>query len=199
MFKNLIIATAVAATLGTAGVASADGNHRHNPHDDGYRHHHAPAKPWAHNRHQETVVKASVNRRVRNDVLPLFRMTGLKKDYRGQKLEEVVVRVRPHRSHGSVRLVVNGKVVDSRRIGHDHVIRLDPRRADVIGKEIRTLQLAVRGKVDIKSVNIRVSERNTFTKHHKRNGHWTNAGQVNEAIAEQIARLILSEIDFGRY
>lgn len=196
MFKKFMIAAAVTATLGSAGIASADAWHHPGQHGLERAAH---AKKWAYAPARDTIVRTELNRRVRNDTLPLFRMTGLHRDYRGYSVEDIIIKVRPHRSHGALRLVVNGRVVDSARVGDDHIVRLDTRRADVIGAEIKSLQLDVDGRVDIRTIDIRLKDRLAHNERGRHDGGWSRVHNMNESTADIIARVILSEFDLSRY
>lgn len=111
------------------------------------------------NRHvkRDLVLERRINQRVRNETISLRRLMGIGKNYRGHRIESVVVTLAPRRTHGRVALMVNGHSVDRERLGERRVIRLDPGNRAIVGKTVRSLNLNVRGKATIKSVKVRLS------------------------------------------
>jgi hypothetical protein len=206
MFKPLLSAAAFAVALGAAqtapsGTALADAAWHGQPplqtqtapaawngwsdRDRGDRHAHRGVR-------DRTVLERTYNARLRNESLGLLRGSGLKRDYRGYRIDAVVVTLRPHKSRGRLGLIVNGYKVDAARIGDKRRIRLEPGRADVLGRELRSLRLDVRGRAFVKDVTIKLSRR----VHSRAKGR---PGFVYENVgadaARVIARAILAQIE----
>ncbi|MCP5366831.1 MAG: hypothetical protein H6907_03300 [Hyphomicrobiales bacterium] len=165
MLKKTLIATVLASAtaLAVAAPAQADGVSWHwnenglrvttwdndrDRHDDRRVVHRAP---------RQQVLSARVDRRVVNGTLPLRQILGIGANYRGYRVEAVTVTLNPRNSHGTLRLMVDGRVAD-RHVGlNQRVITLYPRRDDVIGREVGSLALDVNGKAYVHSVNVRLS------------------------------------------
>ena len=112
-----------------------------------------------HNRYKYAVtsrqtLSIDLKQQVRNDTLPLRRMFGLDRSYRGRKLEKVIVHLQPHRTKGKLKLLVNGRAVDRELAMRDRTIELDPRRDLALLDDIRSLQLHVDGKVLIRRIEL---------------------------------------------
>ncbi len=103
------------------------------------------------------VLKKRIGRRVKNTALPLRRMFDLGRDYAGYRVSAVIVKLRSVKHRGRVKLLVNGRAVDGqvvRRAGIIH-LRLDDKR--IIGRDLGSLQLDVRGKMFVKSIKIKMT------------------------------------------
>jgi|GEM_PF-1763921 len=201
MLKKLLIATALIGFIGAAPTAQADAPRAHTN-----LHAHSTHNTWGSDRdytnrkarHHE-VIERTFNQRIRNAGLPLLKRSGLKQDYRGYRIDAVVVTVRPGPSKGRIGLVINGKRVDAERLGDKRVIRLRPGDVDVLGRDLRSMRLDVRGRAFVKDVKIKMSKR-AYSKN-DRNGRKTNGfiySNVNQQTARLLARAILAQIQNGQ-
>lgn len=144
------------------------------------------------------VLERTFNTRLRNETLGLLRGSGLKRDYRGYRVDAVIITLRPHKSRGRIGLVVNGYKVDAARIGDRRTIRLEPGHTDVLGRELRSLRLDVNGRAFVKDVRIKLSR----PVHSRAKG---GQGFVHENVSAEAARLIARAIlaqiegDHGQY
>lgn len=203
MSKRLVAATAAilvgSLALGTAARADDEGRFHH-------RHHHEDCRAYVvdtlarhghragegHRRHvrwapaRREVLEQRLRRRVVNDEVPLRRLFGLDGDYAGSRVDTVVVHVRPKDSRGRVKLLANGAVVDRKRAGDGRTIRLHPDDERVLGHDLRSLRLAVRGQVFIRDIEVHLTRLPGLRTERARYHH-----------AEELARLILG--GFGGY
>lgn len=200
MRKLTLAATALAMILGVgASAASADERRswtsRH--HD---RQTERPAKVRRHAPATE-VVRVGVHRRYFDESIPLRRLLGLDREYRGYRIQSVTVKVRPHRSRARLALVANGRVVDRARARHARRIELRPDDDRTLGRDLNRLQLSVRGRAYIDSIQVKLRA----PRHHqrRRNVHRTSHDHRTHGpdLAAQVMRIILNEIEVadGRY
>ncbi len=198
MRKLAMATTAVAMILGLgAGAASAD-------EDRGWRKqsNHETASHRA-DRHADArrdgpnveVVRVGVHRRYFDEYIPLRRLLGLGRDYRGYRIQSVTVKVRPHKSRGRLALLANGYVVDRARAGHARRIELIPNGDRTLGRDLNRLQLAVRGRAFIDSIQVKLRP----PRHHRRGRNVYHTSHDHRAenpdLAAQVVRIILGQIE----
>lgn len=94
-----------------------------------------------------------INRRVSNETLALRQLAGIGENYRGYTVESVIVEVRRSGPQAEVSLLSDGREEDT-AYSPQGPVQLRPRYRAVIGEDIRTLQLAVRGNAQIESITI---------------------------------------------
>jgi hypothetical protein len=194
MRKLTIAATAIAMILGVgAGAAAADESRtwttRHNDRQT--------ERPATVRRHAPAtqVVRVGVHRRYFDESIPLRRLLSLDRDYRGHRIRSVTVKVRPHRTRARLALVANGRVVDRARAGNGRRIelRLDDDRT--LGRDLNRLQLAVRGRVYIDSIQVKL--RAPRHDRRRRNVHRTSHDHRTRTpdLTERVVRIILDQIE----
>lgn len=105
---------------------------------------------------RDIVLHTRVHRAVQSDRIPLRRLLGLDRHHNGYRVESVTVTTRKRGGFGRINLLVNGRRVDSEFIRGVRTVSLEPKRFDVIGREIRSLALEVRGRAFIKDVRIKL-------------------------------------------
>lgn len=98
-----------------------------------------------------------LNRRISNETLPLRQLAGIGENYRGYVVHSVVVETRRGLGQAELSLLADGREED-RAYASQGIIELVPRYATVIGQDIRSLQLAVRGSVNIDSITVNLIE-----------------------------------------
>lgn len=202
MRKLAIATTAVALILGLgAGTASADERHgwksqtnqqiaRHQTDRRGEVRRRGPATE---------VVRVGVHRRFSDERIPLRRLLNLDRDYRGYRIQSVTVKVRPNRTRARLALLANGQVVDRARASHTRRIELTPSDDRTLGRDLNRLQLAVRGRAYIDSIQVKLQ-----APRHDRRGrrvHRTTHDTRTPDVAEQVVRIILGQMEIadGRY
>lgn len=115
------------------------------------------SQPQRHGRQDDSIRKTiRVHQPIVNGRVPLRQWAGLDGRYRGYRVTNVIVNTRPNAGRGVVRLVADGQVVDRARNRHAARIHLDPGRRDVIGQDFRALQLDVRGRVFVRSIELQL-------------------------------------------
>lgn len=200
MRKLAIATTAVAMILGLgATAASADqyrgwysrnNDHRTEQRVEGRRH--GPAI--------ETV-RIGVHRRYFDENIPLRRLLGLDRNYRGYSIQSVTVKVRPHKTRARLALLANGRVVDRVRARDARRIVLRPDDQRTLGRDLNRLQLAVRGRAFIDSIQVKL--RAPRHDHRRRFVHRTTDDRRAKTpdLAEAVVRIILGQIEVadGRY
>lgn len=200
MRKLAIAAAATGMILGLGtGVATAHDN------DRGVRPHYHSQSERRHDirRHAPNteIVRVGVHRRYFDERIPLRRLLGLDREYRGYKVQSVTVKVRPHRTRARLALLANGHVVDRARARHDRHIELTPDDDRTLGRDLNRLQLAVRGRAYIDS--IQVTLRAPRHDRGRRPVYRTGGGDRHHTpdLAEQVVRIILDQIEVadGRY
>jgi hypothetical protein len=200
MMRKLAIATAaVALILGLgAGTASADERSGYK-----FQSHYQPQRP-AIVRHRGPaieIVRVGVHRRYANEAIPLRRLLRLDRDYRGYRIQSVTVTVRPNRTRARLALIANGQVVDRARAWRTRRIELTPSGGRTLGRDLNRLQLAVRGRAYIESIEVKLR-----ASRHDRRGRRVFRTSHDRRVAtpdltEQVVRLILGRIELagGRY
>jgi|GEM_PF-3075043 len=162
MLKRFIAASVVTAAIAMSGTTAV---HADRGQDDNYRY-----NTWSieddhrgdrYNRHnaskshsRKTVVKRKIHRRVIDEALPLRRLLDLDRSYTGYRVKSVAIKIRPYRSYGRVKLLVNGHAVDRQRIDDEKWITLRTDNDKTIGRDLRSLKLGVRGKLYIKDIQV---------------------------------------------
>ncbi len=200
MRKLTIAATAIAMILGLgASAASADGNRGwKSRHWD--RHTERPANVRRHAPATE-VVRVGVHRRYFDEYIPLRRLLGLDRDYRGYRIQSVTVKVRPHRTRARLALLADGRVVDRARARDARRIELRPDDDRTLGHDLNRLQLAVRGRAYIDSIQVKLrAPRHDHGRRPVQRASHDHRTQTPE-LAEQVVRIILDQIEVadGRY
>lgn len=205
MLKTILTAAAFVGIMGIAQTALAD--------DDRYDWYETPpqqsydsrdtTRDWYDDRDSHRhyghrgvrnteVLERTFNTRVRNESIGLLRGSGLKRDYRGYRVEAVIVTLRPHKSRGRIGLLVNGYRVDAARMGGERRIRLDTGKLDLLGREIKRLRLDVKGRAFIKDVKIKLSHPG-YARGKGRPGFVYD--NVSLTSAKLLARAILAQIN----
>jgi len=203
MRKLAIATTAVAMILGMgAGAASADERHGWNPQTQNQTAHNQTAPQQMQRRGDARryapaieTVRVGVHRGYIDEAIPLRRLLGLDGEYRGYSIQSVTVKVRPHRTRARLALLANGQVVDRARARDARRIVLSPDGDRTLGRDLNRLQLAVRGRVFIDSIQV-----NLRPPRHERRGRGvyrtsTDHRTQNSDLAEQVVRIILGQIE----
>ena len=202
MRKLAIATTAIAMILG-AGAASADQDRDRRVQSNQQTAHHQVDRRSAARRHapQVEIVKVGLHRRYFDQTIPLRRLLNLDRDYRGYRIQSVIVKVRPHKSRGRLALVANGQIVNRARAGNFRRIELTPDGDRTLGRDLNRLQLLVRGRAYIDSIQVKLRA----PRHVRQvpNVHSTSNvdDNRNPELAEAIVRIILGQIEVadGRY
>jgi len=211
MLKRIIAASVITTGLSLAALGEVNADNRDddsyrysawsmdNDHrDDRYNKHHASKK-----KSSKMIVERKIHRRVVDDTLPIRRLLDLDGSYKGYKVKSVAVKIRPNRSYGRVKLLVNGQVVDRERIDNDNWITLRTDDDKTIGRDLKSLQLDVRGKLYIKDIKVTLkrpvsSRRHTNVNHQHRDDvppkvTVIKTRQVDDPV-ERLIRLILRDM-----
>jgi len=147
------------------------------------------------------IVRVDVHRRYFDEKIPLRRLLGLDRDYRGYRIKSVTVKVRPNRTRARLALIANGQVVDRARASHTRRIELTLRGERTLGRDLNRLQLAVRGRAYIESIQVKLRA----PRHDRRGRRFYRTSYDPRTrtpdVTEQIVRIIFSQIDLsgGRY
>lgn len=105
--------------------------------------------------------EAFLNRIVRHEVLSLRRLADIDRHYRGYRVDRVHVILRPHRfNQATLELILDRRVEDSRTIYNESSVLLYSRGYNVIGEDVNSIQLGVRGEAFIERVIIEMSPAN---------------------------------------
>lgn len=181
MLNRILAATVFTATLAIAGISSANADEQST-----YNHNSRSSAPYqtAHSddghgfkkQSNRIVISRKLNRRVVNDTLPVRKLLDLDRSYRGYRVKTVRVKVKPHRSHGRIKLLVNGHTVDRDRIDENKWITLRTDGDKTIGRDLRSLKLRIRGKALIKNVEVTLAKPRR-PRHHAAAGR---AGAAND-------------------
>ena len=200
MRRLAMATTAVAMILGLgAGTASADSNRgwksRHHDHRTEQR-----IDARRHARDTE-IVRVGVHRRYFDTTIPLRRLLGLGRDYRGYRIQSVTVKVRPHRTRARLALLANGHVVDRARARHSRRIELRPDHDRTLGRDLGRLQLYVHGRAYIDSIQVKLRAPRHHRRPHKVHRTTHDHRVKGPDLAEQVVRIILGQIEVadGRY
>lgn len=98
-----------------------------------------------------------LNRRIQNETLDLRYLAGISEQYRGYTVESVSVDVQRSGPYAEVALLADGRTEEAAYSPQGR-IDLRPRFGSVLGRDIRSLQLAVRGNAFIGEVTIILTE-----------------------------------------
>lgn len=104
-----------------------------------------------------------LNRSVANETLPLRQLANIGPNYDGYTVESVVVDLRSSGYGASISLMADGRVEDA-AYSPQGSIALHPQFRAVLGQDIRTLQLDVRGFADIQSITVNLRDGNTYNR-----------------------------------
>lgn len=103
----------------------------------------------------DVIVKSvSLYRTVRNENLALRQLANIGTQYNGMTVESVTVLLQSP-ENAKLQLSVNGLVADVKRANSTYVV-LTPQREDVLGREVSSLKLQVRGQARINTIEIRL-------------------------------------------
>lgn len=102
-----------------------------------------------------------LNRRISNETLALRQLAGIGENYRGYKVDSVVVEVRRSGPRAELSLLVDGRLEES-AFSPQGYLQLRPRFGAVIGQDIRALQLEVRGHAEVGAITINLIEGNSY-------------------------------------
>jgi hypothetical protein len=206
MMRKLAIATtAVALILGLgASAASADERHgwksptnRQTVHEQTTRHQWDRRGEVRRRGPATEVVRVGVHRRFFDERIPLRRLLNLDRDYRGYRIQSVTVKVRPNRTRARLALLANGQVVDRARASHTRRIELTPSGERTLGRDLNRLQLAVRGRAYIDSIQVKLQA----PRHDRRGRGVYRTSHDPRArtpdVTEQVVRIILGQIDLA--
>lgn len=94
-----------------------------------------------------------LGRRVSNETLALRQLAGIGENYRGYTVQSVVVEIRRSGPQAEISLLADGREEDT-SYSPQGAIQLYPRYRAVIGEDIRSLQLSVRGTAEIASITV---------------------------------------------
>ena len=192
MFTKIFAAAAFAAALSAATIAP-DAQAAPWGNDNWQRHGDSHVSEVNHRRHK--TVKRTIDRRVKNTTLPLRRLLGLDRDFNGYRINAVVVEVRPVRKRSRVALLVNGHAVDGEVVRGRETVRLRLDDDRIIGRDLKSLKLDVRGKVYIRDIKVKMT-RVPPRRHTQRDDvRDQDRHQVDARAIERIARLILRQIN----
>ena len=200
MRKLTIAATVTAIMLGLgANAALAGGNRSWNsPSHDRHTERRTEVRRHA---PEVEVVRVGVHRRYVHEQIPLRRLLGLDRNYRGYRIQSVTVKVRPNRTRARLALLADGHVVDRARARHTRHVELRPDDNRTLGRDLNRLQLAVRGSAYIDSIQVKL--RAPRHDQRRRHVHQTTHDhrQQSPDLAEQVVRIILDQIEVadGRY
>lgn len=158
------------------------------PGDDGYQ----PGYPGpgrddfgnGYGRQEQKVIY--INRRVVDETLELRQLAGIGPNYRGFTVESVVVDIRGSGPRAEVSLLTDGRMEESAYSPQGRLI-LRPRFGAVLGQDIRTLQLGVRGMAFVDSITINLRE----------NGGGWGPGRPDRPGREQTVPLYVSRRMYG--
>jgi acetolactate synthase regulatory subunit len=128
----------------------------------------------------DVTLRRKLSRTYRFDLISLRRLMGINSDYRGYRVAAVTVTTKRHSKRVRLSLVVNGQRVDSKRLSDGRVVFLTPNHKDVIGNEIRTMELAVRGRAFIKDIKVQLKK--PARRRHWRNGTRFPRGYRHEPV-----------------
>ncbi len=193
MRKLAIAAAATAMMLGLgAGTASAHDDRNWQPNT---QHHWKRYEDVRRYPRATEVVRVGIHRRYFDEKIPLRRLLGLDRAYRGYKVQSVTIKVRPQRTRARLALLANGHVVDRARARHTRRIELTPDDERTLGRDLQRLQLAVRGRAYIDSIQVKLRAPRHDRK--RRPVHRTSHDHRHQTpdLAEQVVRIILDQIE----
>lgn len=180
MIKTVLSTLAIAGVL-TVADAATQASHAD---QRGYA---GPGHVWygdtaaRHGGAKRKTLKRHVSRVIRRDDVPLRRLFGLRDDYAGYGIETVTVKLKGKNNRGRLRLMVNGNAVDSHPVRGERVVRLQVPKRFVMGRNLRTLRLAVDGKAHIKDIKLRLRRAAPVrgVVHRERDDRWDRRDDVS--------------------
>ncbi len=98
-----------------------------------------------------------LNRQLFNETLSLRQLAGIGENYRGYTVESVIVEVQYSDYNSEIVLLADGRQEDS-SYSPQGSIQLRPRYRAVIGQDLRTLQLSIRGSASIGAITINLTQ-----------------------------------------
>lgn len=102
-----------------------------------------------------------LSRSVVNETLHLRQLAGIGPNYNGYTVESVVIDLRGSGYNSSLSLIADGRVEDTAYSPQGRVA-LHPRFRAILGQDIRTLQLDVRGLADIQSITVNLRDNSGY-------------------------------------
>lgn len=102
-----------------------------------------------------------LNRRVSHETLALRNLAGIGEEYRGYLVDSVEVEVTRSGPQAELSLLTDGRAEETVYSPQGPVL-LRPRYRAVLGEDIRTLQLEVRGNAQIGSITINLREQDSY-------------------------------------
>lgn len=115
-----------------------------------------PGNGGGYNNQEQRVIQ--VRRRIMNEQLPLLQLAGIDRRYDGYTVQSITVYSSGSGPRSEVALVINNQR-DASAMSPRGAVTLIPRYQAVLG-QVRTLQLAVSGGVDIDSIILNLQPRN---------------------------------------
>ncbi|MCB2101811.1 MAG: hypothetical protein KDE22_13120 [Rhodobacterales bacterium] len=106
-------------------------------------------------------ITVTLDRRVKNETLPLRHLLGLGADYNGYRIDRVIVTTQNRgKGRAILNLMSDRDVVDRARVGRDDRVVLSlPDGDKVLGRDLNTLRLAVDGNTRIRDITVHLSHR----------------------------------------
>ena len=116
---------------------------------------------------------------------------GIGPNFRNHRIAAIAVTVKPDQSFGRLDLAVNGKVVQRERLGGAFVIRFRPAKHAYIGRDLRQLELKVRGKAFIRDIRVDLVKprRRHIVRHHDQlggNNPWVMFGRLLARVPSRL-------------
>lgn len=200
MFKQIASIIALASIVGFSATADAGNwsdpswdshNSRVERHNDRHNdRHHVRQAPK-----RQKVTQKRIERRIKNTTLPLGRMFNLGRDNRGYRVDAVIIKARPYNNRSRVKLLVNGHAVAGKVIRHTDTIRLRLDNDRIIGRDLKSLKLDVRGKVFIKDIKIKMTRVKSRRHAQAQPAPAKASTDMDNRTAHRIARLILRQMN----
>ena len=167
MFKTITATFAIAGCLSVGEVANAD-----SPWKEPRNGHHWSDYEEIDRHGGHKTLKKDLRRTVRYDEIPLRRLFRLNNRYAGFRVESVSVKLKGNGNRGRVRLMVNGRITDSKRLQDRQLLDLRPTHNSVIGKDLKSLRLEIQGRAFVKSVKVHLRPAK-FVRHRRWDRVWT--------------------------
>lgn len=165
MLKQILTAATLVGALTVSMADPAQAYHKHNE---------AENNPWFQagqfepspqykymsrsNEMRPIILSQTIKRRIKNDTIPLRKLFGLGKKYNGYRVNAVLVKIKPKRNKGKLKLLVNGRKVDQQHTRSERWIHLKLDDNRTLGRDVQNLKLAVNGRVYIESIKVRMSK-----------------------------------------
>ncbi len=179
MFKNILTATVITASLALLTVGDARASSRYDDHGNRWsvERNNRDDRDGRYERARQSrglVVERKMRTRVVDETLPIRRLLDLDRSYKGYRVKSVMVKIKPGRSHGRLKLLVNGNVVDRQFVDDKKWITLRPDTDKTIGRDLKSLKLNIRGKVYIKEIKAVLVKARTYPRYSKARSQWKN-------------------------